>query len=90
MPRTKYLTTKVGRIEIAVSSLASLSKMFRGECRTAKTFAEAIKVSPPTAAARLGNPQEMTLEELITATVNLGYTASLNVQKDGTSIEIKW
>lgn len=89
MPRTNY-STKTNRIEAAAKSLKTLSKTFRGECSTAKNFAEALEVSAPTAAARLGNPQGLTLEELITATVNLGFTGSISVQKDGMSLEIKW
>lgn len=89
MPRVN-LATKQNRKAIAARSLGALSKMFRGECKTAKNFAEALEVSAPTAAARLGSPQGLTLEELITASVNLGFTGSLSVQKDGTSVNINW
>lgn len=89
MPRTNY-PTKVNRIAKAADSLKALSKTFRGECSTAKNLAEALEVSAPTAAARLGNPQGLTLEELITATVNLGFTGSLSVKKGEMSVEINW
>ena len=89
MARTN-LAAKPNRIYKATSSLKVLSNLFRGECRTAKSFANALQVSAPTAAARLGSPQEMTLEELITATVNLGVTGNLSVCKDGTNVEIHW
>lgn len=90
MPKTSYLNTKTQRKSKAVDGLKSISKMFQVECPTSRKFAEALEACPATAWKRLGSPAGLTLEELITACVNLGFTGTISLQNGDISAEVRW
>ena len=90
MPRINYITTKANKRSKALETLKGIPRLFRVECPTCRQFADAIGVSPATAWKRLEFPAEMTLEELITASINLGYTGSVKIQRDGLTAEVTW
>lgn len=90
MPAVKYLDTPSERIKRAVKASRAVSQLFRGQCETGKGFAGVLGKSAPTAGKRLEKPQELTLEELITASVRLGFNGSLSLHNSETGVEIHW
>lgn len=90
MPAVRYLKTKPLQIEKAKKSLGAVSKLFTGECVTAKEFSKAVCVTPPTAKDRLDHPEKLSLLELITASVNLGFSGSVTLENGETRVEVRW
>ena len=90
MPKISYVTSKAARRSKALETLKTIPRLFRVECPTCRQFAAAIGVSPATASKRLDSPSELTLEELITASINLGYSGSVKLQRDGVTAEVTW
>lgn len=90
MAKTSYLHTKAQRKSKALDALKCISKLFRVECPTSRKFAEALEVSPTTAWKRFEFPADMTLNELITVCINLGYTGSISLKNGDISAEVSW
>ena len=90
MPRVSYLNTPTIKIQRATRSLCAISRLFSGECGTAKEFSKVVKVTPPTAKDRLDRPDRLTLAELITASVNLGMSGEVILQNGETRVAVKW
>lgn len=89
MPKVN-LPTKTARKAAAIKSMASIGKIFRVVCPTGHKFAEAIEASYPTAWSRLKAPEKLTLEELATASINMGITCDICLRKDDFAAELHW
>ena len=90
MPKINYITSKAQRRGKALESLKDISDMFRVKCPTARKFAETLGTSPATAWKRLEFPADMTLNEFITASMNLGMEAEISLRCGNMSVEVCW
>lgn len=90
MPKERYIGTKAQRRGKALEALKGISNMFRMKCPTARKFAETLSISPSTAWKRLEFPADMTMEEFITASINLGMEGEINLKCGGICCEVRW
>lgn len=91
MAEAKYLNTKAGKKKAAVKSLDAISRLFMGACSNANRFAPIMGCKTQyTAAKRLSNPKDFSLEEIITASVALGFSGSISLQNGETRVDVQW
>lgn len=91
MAEPKYLNTKAGKKKAAVKSLDAIARLFMGACGNARRFAPIVGCKTQnTAAKRLSNPKDFSLEEIITASVALGFSGSISLQNGETRVEVQW
>lgn len=90
MPSITYLKTKDCKLKHARKALNGVSDVFRVKCPSSRKFGQVLGISGSTAWKRLDEPGSLTLDEVIRASVELGYEGSLVIKNGDISAEVRW